>query len=161
MKFSPCMRFFIWMLPAAALIAFGSGPDSGVLAGEKRFVGSQTCSSCHAEQYERFSKFARKAHSYDSVRIMEKNLTDAELRKCYECHTTGYGRPGGFVSEQETPQMKNNGCEVCHGPGSAHAESLDPADITGRVDLETCSRCHNSERVAAFKFKPMLYAGAH
>ncbi|HMA68036.1 MAG TPA: cytochrome c family protein [Desulfosalsimonadaceae bacterium] len=161
MKFPHFLRTVAVLLPALLLVAAKAGPGSEAAAGGKRFVGSQTCMSCHPKQYERFTQFARKAHSFESVKIMQKNLTDEELKGCYECHTTGYGQPGGFVSEEKTPHMKNNGCEVCHGPGSAHARTLNPEKIIADVDMDTCKTCHNSERVAAFDFKPMKFAGAH
>ena len=125
------------------------------------FVGSEVCKECHEDQFETFSKFAKKAHSYNSIKVMQKGLNEAELKTCYACHTTGYGKPGGFVSELETPHLKDAGCEVCHGPGSAHAESEDPEDIIAVLAVEDCQVCHNSERVAAFNFKPLLFGGAH
>ena len=91
---------------------------------------------------------------------MAGKLTVEELQNCYGCHTTGYGKPGGFVSEIQTPEMMNLGCESCHGPGSLHVESEDPDDLTA-VAVEDCMICHNEERVAAFNFKPMLYGGGH
>jgi len=125
------------------------------------YLGAQACKECHEEQYERFQKYSKKAHSFNSIKIMRKGLTEEEQRKCYECHTTGYNRPGGFRSETETPQLMNAGCEVCHGPGSLHAESQDTKQITRRPKLKDCEVCHNSERVGAFRFKPMIYGGAH
>ena len=77
------------------------------------------------------------------------------------CHTTGYGSPGGFVSLKETPHLKDAGCEVCHGPGSVHCKTEDSADINGKLSIADCERCHSAERVAAFKFKPLIYGGAH
>ena len=127
----------------------------------KSYVGSETCGECHDSQFESFQSNAKKAKSFASVRIMQKGLTDTEKKECYTCHTTGYGARGGFVSETETPHLKNAGCEVCHGPGSLHAKSEDPEDIIAVLDIETCNTCHNSERVEAFKFKPLLFGGAH
>jgi len=92
---------------------------------------------------------------------MRKGLTDSEYNECLTCHTTGYGKPGGYQSEQVTPELKNLGCESCHGPGSAHIESEDPEDIISSLNVEFCTSCHNPERVAAFNFKPLLYGGAH
>lgn len=68
---------------------------------------------------------------------------------------------GGFVSEEKTPELKNPGCEVCHGPGSLHAKTQDPKDIKRKMEIKDCERCHNSERVKAFKFKPLIHGGAH
>jgi hypothetical protein len=128
---------------------------------EKAYVGSAVCQDCHETEYENFKKYAKKAHSFGSLKAMKKGLTDAEYRSCFECHTTGYGKPGGFRSEAETPEMKDAGCEVCHGPGAAHAESEDPEDIKGTLTPRDCEHCHNGERVAAFDYKPLIYGGAH
>ncbi|HDS17152.1 MAG TPA: hypothetical protein ENN66_11215 [Proteobacteria bacterium] len=57
--------------------------------------------------------------------------------------------------------MSNLGCESCHGPGGAHIESEDSSDIIAKIDVTSCTHCHNSERVEAFNFKPLLYGGAH
>ena len=57
--------------------------------------------------------------------------------------------------------MKEVGCEACHGPGSLHVESSDRKDIKNNVSEEECTVCHNPERVEAFRFKPLIYGGAH
>jgi len=93
---------------------------------------------------------------------MANGLTDDEVKTCYACHTTGYGKPGGFVSFEKTPEMANAGCEVCHGPGSEHADSGGDAKlIVLKMKISDCEVCHNAERVKAFNFKPMLFGGAH
>lgn len=93
---------------------------------------------------------------------MAPKLTPEELRGCFACHTTGYGQPGGFVDFEKTPNLANAGCEVCHGPGSAHVDSGgDPTRIKAKPVMTECERCHNAERVQTFNFKPMLFAGAH
>ena len=125
------------------------------------YVGSQACKECHEDQFENYQKYSQKAHSYQSVAKMAKGLTEAELKTCYECHTTGYNKPGGFVSASQTPHMKDAGCEVCHGPGSAHKESQDPKDIRAKLSIEVCESCHSQERVAAFNYRPIIYGGGH
>ncbi len=132
-----------------------------VLAQDKTYVGSQACKECHEGQYLRFNQDSKKAGSFDSIAKMESRLTPEEFRSCFQCHTTGYGREGGFVSMSETPDLKYPGCEVCHGPGSLHAESGDPDEIQGRVTPETCGQCHSSDRIKVFDFKPLLFGGAH
>lgn len=138
-------------------------PDRGRAAGEgsKRFVGSEACKDCHETEYKNFTSYARKAHSYKSIKALAKGLTDQETKKCYECHTTGYGKEGGFRSETETPQLKDAGCEVCHGPGSLHCETSDAKDIKGKLTAKDCEICHSSERIQAFRYRPLVYGGAH
>lgn len=135
---------------------------SGVRAQEvASYVGSKGCVDCHAEEYDRFMMHSNKAKSDKSVRLMAPKLTQEELRQCYGCHTTGYGRPGGFRSFEETPELGHAGCETCHGPGSFHVMTGDPADIIGKMTLESCQFCHEDERVRKINYKPLLYAGAH
>lgn len=136
----------------------GPGPAG---AEQAAYLGSQACKECHEEQLERFQKFSKKAHSFTSLEKMRKGLSQDEYQKCFECHTTGYGQPGGFRSEAETPNLKNAGCEVCHGPGSLHAASQDVKDIRRRPSLKLCESCHSAERVGAFRYRPLVYGGAH
>jgi predicted CXXCH cytochrome family protein len=125
------------------------------------FVGSNKCASCHEEIYKRFIKFSAKSRSYRSIRRMERGLTPQEKKHCYDCHTTGHGRPGGFVSLAKTPLLKNVGCESCHGPGSNHAQSEEKKQIRRRVPQSVCQSCHVSARIKAFKHVPLTYGGAH
>jgi len=124
------------------------------------YVGSESCQSCHERQYAGFMANAAKARSFEHVQIMKKGLTEAEYQGCLKCHTTAYGEPGGFTSVEATPALKNPGCEVCHGPGSLHIDSGDPKDIK-QATIAVCEKCHTAERVNSFKFKPVLYGGAH
>lgn len=150
-----CLVVFIALISWAWLVS-QAGADA-----EKTYVGSEACKDCHETEHNSFQTYAKKAHSYESVKQMRRQLTDVEFQECFECHTTGHGKPGGFRSEQETPHLKNAGCEVCHGPGSIHVESEDPGDIKNDLSAKDCEICHNSERVGAFNYKPMIYGGAH
>lgn len=125
------------------------------------YVGAEACKGCHEKEHARFVTHSKMSSSFKSVAIMKKGLTGEELKKCFECHTTGYGKPGGFKSETETPQLKNLGCEACHGPGSSHASSGNPKDIKRKLDTKDCEACHAKDRVAAFNYKPVLFGGAH
>ncbi|MFW5490606.1 MAG: cytochrome c family protein [Desulfovibrio sp.] len=142
------------------LLFVSGGHSSG--AEERSYVGNKACAECHEAEYKNYSKFSKKATSSKSVLAMASDLTKDELAGCYGCHATGYGQPGGFVSFEQTPEMGNAGCEVCHGPGSAHVESGgDPELIKGTLTMQDCETCHNASRVASFNFKPLLYGGAH
>ncbi|PIP47149.1 MAG: cytochrome C [Deltaproteobacteria bacterium CG23_combo_of_CG06-09_8_20_14_all_51_20] len=151
----------------AILICFGIMWVSCFAAGGEAqernvlYVGSEACKECHDAQFKSFMANSKKAGSFANILRMQKKLSDSEFRDCFKCHTTGYGEPGGFRSAEKTPHLKNPGCEVCHGAGSIHAESGDPSDLKVKVSLKVCNRCHNSERVAAFGFKPILYSGGH
>jgi DmsE family decaheme c-type cytochrome len=69
---------------------------------------------------------------------------------CVTCHTdrSVSGTAHGKTFNERTPAA-NHGCESCHGPGKAHAESGDPALIRRFTNAnapeasETCTTCHN------------------
>jgi hypothetical protein len=126
-----------------------------------RYVGSITCKNCHEKEFKSFINYAKKSKSFESIERVKKGLTEEEIRGCYFCHTTGYGKPGGFVSVENTPELKNAGCEVCHGPGGLHVKTKDPRYITRKMTMKDCESCHISERVRAFRYKPLIHGGAH
>ncbi len=132
-------------------------------AGEKKktYVGSKVCAECHQQEYENWNRYSEMSHAFESVMRMKHDLTPEELKGCYKCHTTGYGEPTGFKDPVTTPDLKEVGCEACHGPGSVHVQTNDPADIKTNITTKDCKRCHNTAREKAFGFKPLIHAGAH
>lgn len=153
------MKYFA-ILIVVLMTCIGSNIDS--MAEEKIYVGSEVCKGCHADEYSTFQKYAKKSKSFESILAMKPKLTKDEFQGCFECHTTGYGAKGGFISEEKTPELKNAGCEVCHGPGSLHVElEGDPEAINFDLSINDCTKCHNESRVGAFNFKPLLFGGAH
>ena len=145
------------LLFAAVCVAFFVGAAQAETGG---FTGSEACGECHVAEYESFMAKSKKAKSWKSVEIMASDLKPHEVETCYECHTTGYGQPGGFVSFQATPHLADVGCETCHGPGALHSETEDPDDLLA-VTVDTCETCHNGERTGVFDFRALLFAGAH
>ncbi len=126
-----------------------------------KYVGSDACKDCHEKEYNSFMTYAKKSRSFESIERVRKGLTEEEIKGCYLCHTTGYEKPGGFVSPEKTPYLKNAGCEVCHGPGEFHVKTKGAHDIKRRMTMKDCEVCHISERVKAFRYKPMIHGGAH
>lgn len=126
-----------------------------------RYTGSLACQPCHPGEYERYTEYALMSRSYQSIERLRKGLTSEEIKGCYECHTTAYGVPGGFVGIEETPHLASLSCEVCHGPGSVHVASAGQGAMRRGLTMEDCEACHISERVRAFRFKPLIYGGAH
>lgn len=144
----------------AFVVSNFSFADYGI-SNSAQYVGSEACKECHEEEYANYQKYSKKAHSSKSVKIMASDLDPDELKECFACHATGYGKPGGFVSFKQTPHLADAGCEVCHGPGSLHAEDGDPELIKRKMEVEECEVCHNTDRVENFNFKPLIFGGAH
>ena len=148
---------FITILLVSINLSFSLAETKGT----PKYVGSLTCKTCHDKEYKSFVTHAKKSTSFRSIERVKKELTEKEIKGCYYCHTTGYGKPGGFISLEKTPHLKNAGCEVCHGPGEFHVKEKDPSFIKRRLTAEDCEVCHTSERVRAFRYKPLIHGGAH
>ena len=91
------------------------------------YVGVKKCKACHIKQYKSWMKTTM-ATSFENlkagVKAAEKKKAGLDADKdytadadCLRCHTTGYGKPGGFKTIAETPNLANVQCEGCHGAG--------------------------------------------
>jgi len=120
---------------AAALLALAaySGADSRPAA-ERQFLGNDVCAGCHYVQHASWAKTAH-GKTFAALQPGERKAMKTQLGldpgrdytrepACLGCHTTGYGRPGGFVSVVATPPMAGVGCEACHGAGSDYVEQV-------------------------------------
>jgi peroxiredoxin len=131
-----------------------------LLPSTANYVGSDACQSCHESEFATWSKSGH-AHSVESL---EKSGKVGEP-DCLSCHTTAYGKPGGYptgpVATAHHPDLARVGCESCHGPGGKHVEegarrigtivSLgDKCDSC--VILQICGSCHDAENDSDFEF---------
>ncbi len=101
------------------------------------YTGVDTCKNCHPEEYKDFLD-----RNFNLAWNVLKMRGDHDNPRCLKCHTTGYGRPGGFVSEAKTPELANKQCEACHGPGSNHAGN--PGNASHRKKLKISEAAHNN-----------------
>jgi nitrate/TMAO reductase-like tetraheme cytochrome c subunit len=145
---------------------FGSLDEfAGAVEPDPSYAGSAACQDCHQAIYERFNKYSKKARTREQLEKMLPKLTGEEQKTCFQCHATGYGQQGGFVSYAQTPHLGDIGCEACHGPGSVHIQRHKQGDvqtemIKGRPGLQNCISCHTPERggdPAAVR----MFSGAH
>ena len=182
------MRTFRPWIVLVAGLAFLNGASAGAEA--PVYVGAKKCRGCHLKQFQTWET-TKMARSFELLRAgvaadakkkagldPPKDYTHDE--KCLGCHTTGYGKPGGFISFEKTPDLVGVQCESCHGPGS---EYLKEGGMTLRnkeyrreelVKLglvvpkaETCtSLCHNEKspfvgKDYVFKFEERKAQGTH
>jgi hypothetical protein len=78
-------------------------------------------------------------------------LFDAEARilRCFGCHSTGPLALGR--EDRVAPHEPGVRCEVCHGPGAAHAadparnQVNNPARLTGAQVNRLCAACHHND----------------
>lgn len=113
--------------------------------GQSSYVGVEICSSCHLEERAFWDKTA---HSRAYV-TLTRDHKEFNL-DCVSCHVTGYEKPGGSTVTH-VEKFTNVQCEVCHGPGSRHAEN--PADlelIKAAPPRNLCATsCHHPPHVGA------------
>lgn len=123
------------------------------------YVGSNACQSCHAKEFE---TWAAGPHAH-AVATLEKAGKQGEA-DCLGCHTTAYGKPGGFpagAKPASSPDLARVGCESCHGPGGdhvgEHAQRVGTILSLGDkcescVILKVCGTCHDKANDPHFEF---------
>jgi hypothetical protein len=119
---------------------------ANVTAGD--YVGSETCSMCHTDKYDSWSKTA---HA-ESIKVLEDSGM-AENDECLVCHTTALGTDA---------YEKAVACESCHGPGSAHVEAGGGAGSIEKPAGDTvCLKCHTDEWSPDFNYDEYAKTGIH
>lgn len=156
-------KFIVGLFSLMFVVTFLSIGESA------EYVGGAKCKACHMKQYKAWGK-TKMATSFENLKpgVKAAEKTNAKIDpnkdyttdpKCLKCHTTGYGKPGGFKSFAETPNMINVQCEACHGPGSEFTQimkknkefKLDEVKAVGYVfprDPEAekeCLECHGAD----------------
>lgn len=113
---------------AASFIVFSSGANAA------EYVGAKKCKACHIKQYKSWEKTGM-AESFEQLKAgvsaeakkkagLDANKDYTGDANCLKCHTTGYGKPGGFTSIDATPNLAGVQCESCHGAGSEYRDVM-------------------------------------
>ncbi len=122
-------------------------------------AGSDACQDCHQQDHH-----AWQATAHASAWATLKSSGSQVDSYCQQCHVTGYGLPGGFVSNLRSPQRVSVGCENCHGPSAAHAaQPRTQTPFFGRA-RDACIQCHDEENSPKFQYEaawPKIQHGAH
>ena len=124
------------------------------------YVGNDACQSCHPAEFATWEASLH-GRAMDSV-AREGKTRDAA---CQACHTTAFGKPGGFPSGADPlahADLARVGCEDCHGPGGDHVGENDRRDgtilsLTDKCDscviLQICGGCHDEANDPGFEFR--------
>jgi hypothetical protein len=137
---------------------------ASVEEGEPTYIGSNQCAGCHGDSHE----FWKKTDHASAVQTL-KERNKAFDQKCIGCHVVGYEKPGGSVlgkleyeatvdGRSITKNLKDVGCESCHGPGSNHwtqpvGSDGEPQGIIRDPGRGQCMSCHVEEHSPAFEFE--------
>jgi peroxiredoxin len=143
----------------ARIEALGA-PRASILPSDAAFVGSEACQSCHPKEFETWSGGG---HAKAGATLAAEGKADDPA--CLECHTTGYGRDGGFPKGAplaDHDDLGRVGCESCHGPGGEHVGENAPrvgtiVSLTDKCDscviLQICGGCHDEANDPGFEFE--------
>lgn len=119
-------------------------------------AGSTTCNKCHKED-DLVWQHSKHSHAWEPLVLKSAHYDPF----CQQCHTTGYGQPGGFVSVNLSKNLVGVGCENCHGPSQSHVDN--PKKKTPFLAKQQCTRCHDHENSPTFEFNvywaKVLHAG--
>lgn len=142
------------------LLAERGAVRSNLLPTAATHVGSDACQSCHPTEHARW---LAGPHAGAFATLIKAGHQDDAA--CVACHTTGFGRDGGFPSgarAADHADLARVGCESCHGPGGDHV----PADAPKRgtivslgdkcdscVILQICGSCHDEANDPGFEFE--------
>jgi hypothetical protein len=111
-----------------------------------RIAGTQACLECHDEDGHAWAESGH-AHGWETLQATGSHVDSY----CQQCHVTGFGAAGGFVSAARSGERTNIGCESCHGPSQAHVEN--PRVRTPFAARDQCTACHDRENSPAFAYE--------
>jgi hypothetical protein len=123
--------------------AFADRRPAPAGAGKSGYIGADKCGNCHGEA-KKFWDGTRHAGAYAPLVRQEKQFN----LDCVGCHVTGYDQPGGstvtFVDG-----LVNVQCEVCHGPGSRHADAPNDKTLIAKAPPKSlcATECHHPPHV--------------
>lgn len=153
---------------ASAVLFVASAPAPAARAPEEKpraFVGTKRCRVCHAPEHASWAE-TKMAKAFELLKpgVARTEKTKAKLDpekdftrdpSCLACHTTGYGKPGGFTSLAATPDLAGVGCESCHGAGADYVgpmrnktyrkSALVALGLVDTITKEQCASCHNPD----------------
>jgi len=139
----------------------------------RRFVGSETCGVCHTSAYASWLETPHFRATEDIHVPTERSEVRRDFDpECLSCHVTGWNFQeffpfvSGYEEFETSSHLHGNGCENCHGPGSAHvaAENGDvevsdaereKLQLEMRLTLEQakkslCFQCHDLDNSPDF-----------
>ncbi len=110
------------------------------------YATQKTCQNCHPEAHKTWVG-SQHSRAYETLKRVNKSF-DPE---CLICHTTGFNKEGGFLSEMDTPELKNVQCEMCHGPQLEHSKA--PTGGFAKKANTACKQCHIKKHSPKFDFE--------
>lgn len=124
--------------------------EQGQMVFPENYAGSTACRSCHAPQFKKWLN-TKHASAYGTLEDKGQQFNS----QCLPCHVTGaFGQPGEMALSL-ADDLRQVGCETCHGPARQHAVRPQSAR-PGQPSMDTCLRCHTGDHDDNFIFPEAL-----
>jgi DmsE family decaheme c-type cytochrome len=175
MSYAPQLRQLCRFIVIFALLPLGAGrlmaadqekPSKPAVAADQdqsKYVGAETCKTCHEDIYNSFEKTPHWKTTYDSRR-------GAAFQGCEACHGPGADHVNGggdktkiFTFKNVDPEKISERCLTCHVYGEEHSNFDRSAHNTNNV---TCIDCHSPHHAKESQYllkvkQPDLCYGCH
>ena len=115
------------------------------------YAGAAKCAECHAAEMAQWRR-TKHASAYKTLLDRHRHFQP----KCVVCHVVGFGTPHGYRLGMPEALLANVQCEVCHGPGAAHASSPAKDNIRREVPAKVCLECHTPDHSDHFVYEERL-----
>ncbi len=115
------------------------------LPADYQIAGTASCRSCHTADCVGWDG-SKHARAWGTLLERGQHVDPY----CQQCHSTGYGLPGGFTSARGEASVRSVGCESCHGPSLGHART--PKVRTPFAARDQCITCHDHENSPLFAY---------
>ncbi len=115
---------------------------------ENRYIGWRRCGKCHQAEVKSWRR-TRHAKAYETLvnKNRQYNLD------CLFCHVTGIDRQHKLAALSVSADLREVGCESCHGPGRAHATNPKKNKLISSPREKICLNCHTKAHDPNFKYE--------
>src|SRR5664279_1063434 len=132
--------------PASKAVQSSSAPVAGMLSSDaSKYVGTETCKTCHAEIYKDWEKTPHWKTTLDKD-------GDTSKQGCEGCHGPGADHVSGggdktkiFVFEGRSRQETSARCLSCHGESHQQAHFSTSAHASSDVGCLDCHSPHHAQ----------------
>jgi hypothetical protein len=155
-------------IPIAAVVKPTTGPTTPGTTGTTSptttqarsvFAGSYSCSGCHAKEFNQWKSTKHAA----AMRVLEAKDNGLPARRpdCVKCHVVGFDKPGGYDITQPRWDLRDVGCEACHGAAAGHVAARQQGlkenfGLVRSPSKDTCVSCHNADNDPNFDYAKYL-----
>ncbi len=113
-----------------------------------KYSGWRTCGKCHPKKLTAWQK-TRHAKAYETLVNKNRQFNI----DCLFCHVSGISRKNAADALSIGIDLREVGCEACHGPGKKHTQNPKQYTLTARPTSALCLTCHTQAHDDSFDYE--------